>query len=76
MNEKQDQAEQRRPAGTSRRGRPAQLFISLITRKEMVLETSVDQLMRLLAREYFTEIYETINLTNKNSSFHKLYYIS
>jgi len=42
----------------------------------MVLETSVEHLMRLLAREYYTEIYETINLTNKNPSFHKLYYIN
>jgi len=72
MNEKQGQAEQRRPAGISRRGRTAQLVISLITKKEMILETSVDHLMRLLAREYFTEILETINLTNKNPSFHKL----
>jgi len=48
----------------------------VIARVEMVLETSVDHLMRLLVREYFTEKYETINLTNKNPSFHKLYYIN
>jgi hypothetical protein len=42
----------------------------------MVLETSVDHLMRLLAREYFIERYEILNLTKRNPSFHKLYYIN
>jgi hypothetical protein len=76
MEEKQDQAEERCPAGIPRRGWTSQLVSSLFTRIEMVLYTSVDQLMRLLAREYLTEKCETINLTNKNTSFHKVYYIN